>query len=126
MADDIAQTGQSILNVFGLKSTLNDFGEIFYNIFLWTLFSCVLVHIIAAAIAFCRLRQHKIGRWMPVVIIVMGFLSPLTGGALSSAAIAGFYRGSDFTLEPEFAMCWGVGQTVVLVVVSFSRILPSI
>lgn len=26
MADDIAQTGQSILNVFGLKSTLNDFG----------------------------------------------------------------------------------------------------
>lgn len=25
-ADDITQTGQSILNVFGLKSTLNDFG----------------------------------------------------------------------------------------------------
>lgn len=26
MADDITQTGQSILNVFGLKSTLHDFG----------------------------------------------------------------------------------------------------
>ena len=60
------------------------FTEIFYNIFLWTLFSCVLVHIFAAAIAFCRLRQHKIGRWMPLLIIVMGFLSPLTGGAISS------------------------------------------
>lgn len=34
MADDITQTGQSILNVFGLKSTLHDFGGNVKNVHL--------------------------------------------------------------------------------------------
>lgn len=55
-----------------------------YHVFLWSLFSSILVHVVAAAIAFGRMRKHKIGRFIPVAILVMGFVSPITGGAVTS------------------------------------------
>ncbi|XP_076449567.1 transmembrane protein 170A-like isoform X2 [Babylonia areolata] len=50
----------------------------------------------------------------------MGIISPLTGGVISSAAVAGVYRASDFAMMPFYALVWGVGQTVMMVVISFS------
>jgi hypothetical protein len=61
-----------------------EFAEMWYHAFLWALFSSILVHSVAAAIAFGRLRKHKIGRFIPVVILAMGFLWPITGGAITS------------------------------------------
>ena len=58
--------------------------EMWYQMFLWSLFSSILVHFVASAIAFGRLRKHKIGRFIPAVILVMGFLSPITGGVVTS------------------------------------------
>ena len=58
--------------------------EIWYQVFLWALFSSMFVHIIAALIALCKLRKHKIGRWIPLGIFAMGVLSPITLGAVSS------------------------------------------
>lgn len=58
--------------------------EIWYQVFLWALFTSIFVHAIAAILAFVRLRKHKIGRWMSLVIIVMGVLCPLTGGVITS------------------------------------------
>jgi uncharacterized membrane protein (DUF441 family) len=51
---------------------------------LWALFTSIFVHAIAAIMAFLRLRKHKYGRWMSVIIIGMGVLSPLTGGVITS------------------------------------------
>ena len=45
---------------------------------------------------------------------------------VSGAAIAGVYRASDFIMMPFYALVWGVGQTVVVVVISFSRILATL
>lgn len=118
----------SIENVIGLspKDPLNGFAEMWYQVFLWALFSSILVHVVASAIAFCRLRKHKLGRFVPAVILVMGFLSPLTGGVVTSAAIAGVYRASDFEMAPLYALVWGVGQTIVIIFMSFSRILATL
>ena len=58
--------------------------EMWYQVFLWALFSSILVHCVAAAIAFARLRRHKIGRLVPALILVMGILSPITGGVVTS------------------------------------------
>jgi len=55
-----------------------------YHVFLWALFSSFLVHAVASAIAFCRLRSHKIGRFIPVAILAMGIIWPITGGAVTS------------------------------------------
>lgn len=118
----------SIANVIGLtpEKPLNKFGKIWYQVFLWALFSSLLIHMIAAGIAFCRLHSHKYGRWTPLLIIGMGVLSPLTGGVLTSAAVAGVYRSAGIVMQPLFALFWGVGQTFCMVVVSFSRILATL
>ena len=55
-----------------------------YQVFLWGLFSSIFVHIVASLIAFGRLRKHTIGRFVPVAIFVMGFIAPLTGGVITS------------------------------------------
>lgn len=117
-----------IENVIGLspRDPLNGFAEMWYQVFLWGLFSSILVHFVAAAIAFGRLRKHKIGRFIPAVILVMGFLSPLTGGVVTSAAIAGVYRASGFEMAPLYALVWGVGQTILVIFISFTRILATL
>uniref|UniRef100_A0A0B6ZP59 Transmembrane protein 170A n=1 Tax=Arion vulgaris TaxID=1028688 RepID=A0A0B6ZP59_9EUPU len=118
----------SVLNVISLSPNdeLDTFVEIWYQVFLWALFSSLFVHIIAALISFLRLRKHSIGRWIPAAILAMGVLSPLTGGVVSSAAIAGVYRASDFVMMPLYALVWGVVQTFLVVVISFSRILATL
>lgn len=55
-----------------------------YQVFLWALFSSIFAHVVAALIAFCRLRKHRYGRWIPVVVFGMGIISPLTGGVITS------------------------------------------
>ncbi|XP_076449867.1 transmembrane protein 170A-like [Babylonia areolata] len=117
----------SVLNIISLTAgELRTFTEIWYSVFLWALFSSLFIHLGGTLIAFCRLRKHKLGRWMPLAVLVMGILSPLTGGVISSAAIAGVCRASDFTLTPFYSLVCGVAQTVVLVVISFSRILATL
>jgi len=61
-----------------------------YHVFLWALFSSFLVHTVAGAIAFCRLRSHKIGRFIPVAILAMGIIWPLTAGAITSMCLLVF------------------------------------
>lgn len=40
------------------------FPEMWYQIFLWALFSSIFVHTIAGAICFATLRQHKYGKYV--------------------------------------------------------------
>ncbi|KAI8519890.1 PREDICTED: transmembrane protein 170A-like isoform X1 [Branchiostoma belcheri] len=118
---------ESVVNVIGLSSKpLWAFAEMWYQVFLWALFSSMFVHLIAAFIAFAALRLHKQGRWVPLGIVIMGLLSPLSGGVITSAAIAGVYRAAGFTMAPMYALMWGVGQTVFVMVISFSRILATL
>ncbi|KAK7483026.1 hypothetical protein BaRGS_00025689 [Batillaria attramentaria] len=117
----------SVLNVISLTADpLKSFTEIWYSVFLWALFSSLFIHIGAMLIAVLRLRKHPLGRWFPLAILAMGIISPLTGGVVSSAAIAGVYRASDFIMMPFYALVWGVGQTVVVVFISFTRILATL
>ena len=41
---------------------LQKFGEMWYQVFLWALFSSIFVHLIASTIAFTTLRKHKFGK----------------------------------------------------------------
>lgn len=111
---------------FSPRDPLNGFAEMWYRIFLWILFSSFLVHFVASAIAFSQLRRHKLGRFVPLLVIGMGLLSPLTGGVVTSAAIAGVYRASGFEMAPLYAFVWGVGQTIVVIFISFTRILATL
>ncbi|EFN65759.1 Transmembrane protein 170A [Camponotus floridanus] len=112
-------------NIF-TTSTLTSFAEMWYQIFLWALFSSIFVHTIAGAICFATLRQHKYGKFFPLLIIIMGVLLPLTSGVISSAAVAFVYRASGYQMPPLYALFWGIGQTVVPVCVGFTRILATL
>ncbi|XP_023218758.1 transmembrane protein 170A [Centruroides vittatus] len=118
----------SIINVIGLTPSdpLDTFAEMWYQVFLWALFSSLFVHLIAAGIAFGTLRKHKLGRFMPLLIVIFGVVAPLTGGVVTSAAIAGVYRASRFQMMPFYALVWGVGQTILAAVMSFTRILATL
>jgi len=108
------------------QEPLDKFLDMWQQVFLWSLFSSILVHFVAAAIAFGRLRKHKYGRFIPLGILLMGFLSPLTGGVVTSAAIAGVYRATGFSMDTLYALVWGVGQTIIIIFISFTRILATL
>lgn len=118
----------TIANVIGLTPAdpLNTFAEMWYQVFLWSLFSSVFVHTSAALIAFATLRKHKFGKFFPVLLILMGVVTPVTSGVLSSAAIAFVYRASSLQMSPIYAMLWGIGQTVMAACVGFTRILATL
>lgn len=60
------------------------FADIWENCFLFGLFSSLLVHGIAALIAFGKLRRHHWGRFFPLLIVLFGIITPLTFGTVTS------------------------------------------
>ncbi|GIY05601.1 transmembrane protein 170A [Caerostris darwini] len=108
------------------NAALETFSEMWYRIFMWALFSSLFVHIIAASIAIGMLWKHKLGCYTAVVILIFGILSPITGGVITSAAIAGVYSASRFQMATDYALVWGVGQTFLATVMSYTRILATL
>ncbi|KAK1805321.1 hypothetical protein P4O66_019662 [Electrophorus voltai] len=66
------------------------------------------------------------GRLITVVIVSVGFLASLTGSVITSAAVAGVYRVAGKDMAPLEALVFGVGQTTLTVLISFSRILATL
>ncbi|XP_013791230.1 transmembrane protein 170B-like [Limulus polyphemus] len=118
----------SIINVIVLNpaNQLDTFSEMWYHVFLWVLFSSLFVHFCAAALAFGMLKEHKHGRFLPLLIVIFGVVSPLTGGVVTSAVIAGVYRASRFQMKALYALIWGIGQTILAAVMSYTRILATL
>ncbi|KAI4469940.1 putative transmembrane protein 170 [Popillia japonica] len=105
---------------------LSTFAKMWYHVFLWALVSSVFVHTVAGLIAFLTLRKHKFGKFFPIVILIMGVVTPVMSGIISSAAIACVYRYSSLPMQPSYALFWGVGQTVVSACIGFTRILATL
>ncbi|XP_072013441.1 transmembrane protein 170A-like [Amphiura filiformis] len=100
--------------------------EMWYQIFLWYLFSSFLVHSGAALVAVWALHRHKYGRFYAVLILVMGFIGPITGGIATSAIIAGLFKTTTFKFYPMYAMVCGWGQTIMMILISYTRILATL
>ena len=60
------------------------FPEMWYGVFLWAAVSSLVFHLPAALLALATLRQHKIARFMPIAILLMGIVGPICGGVLTS------------------------------------------
>lgn len=105
---------------------LKTFGEMWYHIFIWSLYSSVFVHTCAAFIAFVTLRKHKFGRFFSILILVFGVVSPATSGIVSSAAIAFVHSASSLQMTPVYALIWGIGQTVLSACIGYTRILATL
>ncbi|CAB3374701.1 transmembrane protein 170A [Cloeon dipterum] len=109
-----------------LHDTLYTFGEMWYQIFLWALLSSVVIHIAAAAISFAILRRHRIGKFFPLLLLLMGISSPVTTGAVNSAVISFVYCAANITMLEWHALVWGVGQTALAAGIGVTRILATL
>ncbi|XP_028814417.1 transmembrane protein 170A isoform X2 [Denticeps clupeoides] len=114
------------LSSCGNDTSLCDFSEMWYGVILWTAVSSLIFHLPAALLALFTLRRHKVARFMPIAILLMGIIGPLTGGVLTSAAIAGVYKAAGKTMISLEALVFGVGQSFCIFVISFLRILATL
>ena len=96
------------------------------SVFVWCILSSAVIYSTAGLVAFTTLRRHKLGRFYSVMILVMGFMVPLSLGLITSAAIAFVYQNSNFGMAPIHAAMWGVGQTVIHAAVGVTRILATL
>ncbi|XP_034391074.1 transmembrane protein 170A isoform X2 [Cyclopterus lumpus] len=67
----------------GNDTSLDDFSEMWYGVFLWAAVSSLIFHLPAALLAIATLRQHKMARFMPIAILLMGIVGPVFGGVLT-------------------------------------------
>ncbi|XP_028287785.1 transmembrane protein 170A [Parambassis ranga] len=107
-------------------TSLSDFSEMWYGVFLWAAVSSLFFHLPAALLSLTTLRQHKMARFMPIAILLMGILGPVCGGVLTSAAIAGVYKAAGKTMMSLEALVFGVGQSFCVLIISFLRILATL
>ncbi|KAM9753730.1 transmembrane protein 170A isoform 1-T1 [Menidia menidia] len=68
----------------GNDTSLSDFSEMWYGVFLWAAVSSLVFHLPAALLALATLRQHKTARFIPIAILLMGIVGPVCGGVLTS------------------------------------------
>ncbi|KAG8442380.1 hypothetical protein GDO86_011249, partial [Hymenochirus boettgeri] len=117
---------QQVLSLWAHGTVLRSLTEMWYWVFLWALFSSLFVHGAAGVLMFVMLQRHKQGRLISVVLVSIGFLASVTGAMITSAAVAGIYRvaGKNILLPLE-ALVFGIGQTVLTVIISFSRVLAT-
>ncbi|KAG7259944.1 hypothetical protein CRUP_022813 [Coryphaenoides rupestris] len=107
-------------------TALTHFSEMWYGVFLWAAVSSLIFHLPAALLALFTLRQHKIARFMPIGIVLMGVVGPVCGGVLTSAAIAGVYKAAGKTMMSLEAFVFGVGQSFCILFISFLRLLATL
>ncbi|XP_042320683.1 transmembrane protein 170B [Sceloporus undulatus] len=117
---------QQVLSLWAHGTALRHLTEMWYWVFLWALFSSLFVHGAAGVLMFVMLQRHRQGRVISVIVISIGFLGSVTGAMITSAAVAGIYRVAGKSMAPLEALVFGVGQTVLTLIISFSRILATL
>ncbi|KAM8901743.1 transmembrane protein 170B isoform 1-T1 [Lycaon pictus] len=129
---------QQVLSLWAHGTVLRNLTEMWYWIFLWALFSSLFVHGAAGVLMFVMLQRHRQGRVISLIAVSIGFLASVTGAMitrlfsalitlhLEGAAVAGIYRVAGKNMAPLEALVWGVGQTVLTLIISFSRILATL
>ncbi|XP_056154930.1 transmembrane protein 170B [Lampris incognitus] len=117
---------QQVLSLWVQGTTLQHFTEMWYWVFLWCLFSSLFVHGAVGLLMLVMLQRHRRGRLITLVLVSVGFLASLSGAVVTSAAVAGVYRVAGKDMAPLQALVFGVGQTTLAVIISFSRVLATL
>jgi len=106
---------------------MNEIQRLWYQMFLSTLISSILIHLIGSIILYIRLRSHHYAKWLALVVQIAGFLTPLLLGAVTNALIAAILVfSSRFDLPYYIIILIGVAQTVCVVAVGFLRIIQTL
>ncbi len=106
---------------------MREIQKLWYQMFLSTLISSILVHSIGSLILYIRLRSHHYAKWLAMVVQLAGFLTPLLLGAVTNALIAAILVfSSRYDLPYYVIILIGVAQTIAVVAVGFLRIIQTL
>ncbi|KAF7211411.1 transmembrane protein 170B isoform X2 [Nothobranchius furzeri] len=75
---------QQVLSLWVQGSSLQQFPEMWYWVFLWCLFSSLVVHGAAGLLMLIVLQRHKWGRLITLVLVSTGFLASLSGAVVTT------------------------------------------
>ncbi len=101
--------------------------RLWYQMFLSTLISSVICHSIGSAVLFVRLRTHHYAKWLAMLIMLAGFVTPVVLGSVTNALIASILVfSSRFDLPVYIVIAIGLAQTVCVVSIGFLRIIQTL
>ena len=109
------------------KMMMDEIRRLWYQMFLSTLISSIILHSIGSLVLFIRLRSHHYAKWLALVVQLAGFVTPLFLGSVTNALIAAILVFSGrFDLSFYIIISIGLTQTVCVVAVSFCRIIQTL
>lgn len=125
----VAYSTQNQPSVYSEELTnqkLESFSQLWQGIFLWGFFSILFIHIVSAIIAFLMLRRHKYGRYSAACVLLFGMCTTFVMCVATSVAVGFVLYQAKITLQPIEAMTCGIAQTVLLILFSFSKVMPTL
>ncbi|EFA84048.1 transmembrane protein [Heterostelium album PN500] len=96
------------------------YGDIWLAITFWCTVSCTLTYLLSGFIASIILRRSKLSPFIPIFTAVFGVAIGISFGGISATIIAAIYRSASFLLEWYFGVAWGVGLTILHVILAFT------
>jgi hypothetical protein len=101
--------------------------RLWYQMFLSTLISSIIIHSIGSIVLFIRLRSHHYAKWLALLVQLAGFITPIFLGSVTNALIAAILVFSGrFDLNVFIIISIGLTQTVCVVAVEFLRIIQTL
>lgn len=101
--------------------------RLWYQMFLSTLISSIIIHSIGSLVLFIRLRSHHYAKWLALLVQLAGFITPVFLGSVTNALIAAILVFSGrFDLSFFIIVGIGLAQTVCVVGVEFLRIIQTL
>ncbi|KAJ1373755.1 hypothetical protein KIN20_036254 [Parelaphostrongylus tenuis] len=117
----------SLLGALALSgSYMTGWFEIAASILLWMAISNIVLYLGAALIALLMMRRHPYVVLFVIPLLAMCVIGPVTVGLTTSAVLAYALSASDKEISPWHCMVLGVFQSMMLVVVSFSKLLGTL
>ena len=101
--------------------------RLWYQMFLSTLISSMVIHAVGASILFVRLRSHHYAKWLAMLVQLAGFVTPICLGSVTNALIAAILVFSGrYDLSFYIIVLIGLAQTVCVVFIEFLRIIQTL
>ena len=101
--------------------------RLWYQMFLGTLISSIVLHSAGSIVLYLRLRSHHYAKWLAILVQLAGFLTPIFLGSVTNALIAAILVfSSRFDLPFYIIILIGVCQTFIVVLIGFLRIMQTL
>ncbi|VDM56334.1 unnamed protein product [Angiostrongylus costaricensis] len=124
---DRFSSSYSLLGALALSgSYMTDWLEIAASILLWMAISNTVLYLGAALVALLMMRRHPYVILFIHPLAAMCVIGPVTVGLTTSLVLAYALSASDKEISPWHCMVLGIFQSIMLVFVSFSRLLGTL